>query len=236
IDKDPAEPLAYAGLSLGYSRIGHDRLPDAFKLAKAAANRASELGETMAETYAGLAQTKLYWDWDFPGAEQDFLRALDVNPNLANARCHYSWYLAVLGRFDDAIAEMRRARELDPLTPLYTAWVGSMYHYQGRYREMLEEAHKAVQLSPDYVWSLLVLGRAYRGLGRHDDAIATYVKAVELYPGWKWRLAEAYALAGRRQEALRVAAEVEGNLHNHGARGLAEMYAALRDADRTIQW
>jgi tetratricopeptide (TPR) repeat protein len=127
VDKDPAEPLAYAGLSLGYSRIGHDRLPDAFKLAKATANRALELGETMAETYAGLAQTKLYWDWDFPGAEQDFLRALDLNPNLAVARCHYAWYLPILGRFEDAISEMKRAKDVDPLTPLSTRLGSALY-------------------------------------------------------------------------------------------------------------
>jgi serine/threonine-protein kinase len=236
IDKDPAEPLAYAGLSLGYSRIGHDRLPDAFQLAKAAANRALELGEEMAETYAGLAQTKLYWDWDFPGAEQDFQHALDLNPNLANARCHYSWYLVVLGRFDDAIAEMKRAKELDPLTPLYTAWLGSVYQYPGRYREMLEEARKALHLSPNYVWGLLVLGRAHQGLGLHDDAIAAYEKAVQLYPGWEWRLGEGYALAGRRSEAIEIAAEVEKKPGNKIARGLAAIYAALGDADRTIQW
>ena len=236
IDKDAAEPLAYAGLSLGFSRIGHDRLPDAFKLAKAAASRALELGEEMAETYAGLAQTKLYWDWDFPGAEQDFQHALDLNPNLANARCHYSWYLVVLGRFDDAIAEMKRAKELDPLTPLYTAWLGSVYHYPGRYREMLEEARKALQLSPNYVWGMLVLGRAYQGLGMHDDAIATYEKAVELYPGWKWRLGEGYALAGHRSKAIEIAAEVENKPGNKIARGLAAIYAVLGDADRTIQW
>jgi eukaryotic-like serine/threonine-protein kinase len=114
LDKDPAEPLAWAGLSLGYSRIGHDRVPIAFQSAKAAANRALDLGETMAETYAGLAQAKLYWDWDFPGAERDFERALDLNPNLANARCHYGWYLVIQGRFREAIVEMRLALNWTP--------------------------------------------------------------------------------------------------------------------------
>lgn len=235
IDKDPAEPRAWAGLSLGYSRIGHDRLPDAFKLAKAAANRAQELGETLAETYAGLAQTKLYWEWDYPGAEQDFRRALELNPNLANARCHYSWDLLTLGRFDEALEEMKRAKDLDPLTPPYTAWLASLYHCQGRYREMLEEARKAIQLSPDHVWSLLVLGRAYQGVGMHDDSIETYKKAVALYPAWEWRLGEAYAVAGRRSEAILIAAKVEENPGNKRARGLAAIYAALGDADQTMQ-
>ena len=101
---------------------------------------------------------------------------------------------------------------------------------------MLEEARKTLQLSPNYVWGLLVLGRAQQGLGRHDEGIATYRKAADLYRGWGWRLGEAYALAGRPGEALRIAAEVEKNLGNHGARGLAEIYAGLGDGDRTIHW
>jgi serine/threonine protein kinase len=236
LDKDPAEPLAYAGLSLGYSRIGHDRVPDAFKLAKAAANRALELGETMAETYAGLAQTKLYWDWDFPGAEQDFLRALDLNPNLAVARCHYAWYLPILGRFEDAISEMKRAKDLDPLTPLYAAWLGSLYSYVGRHREMIEEARKTLALAPNYVWGLLGLGRGYSESGRHEEAIATYNDVVARYPAWKWRLGNAYALAGRRSEALQIANEIEGKPGSHVDFGLGVIYAVLGDVDQSLRW
>jgi len=236
IDKDPAEPLAYAGLSLGYSRIGHDRVPDAFKLAKAAANRALELGETMAETYAGLAQTKLYSDWDFRGAERDFLRALDLNPNLAVARCHYAWYLPILGRFEDAVSEMKRARDLDPLTPLYTAWLGSLYSYLGHTREMIEEARKALALAPNYVWGLLGLGRGYSEAGRHEEAIATYKDAVARYPAWKWRLGNAYALANRRSDALQIAAEIAGKPGSHVDFGLGVIYAVLRDVDQSLQY
>ena len=236
VDQDPAEPLAYAGLSLGYSRIGHDRVPDAFKLAKAAANRAQELGETMAETYAGLAQSKLYWDWDFPGAEQDFQRALELNPNLAVARCHYGWYLPILGRFEDAIAEMKLARDLDPLTPLYTAWLGYLYTYVGRYREMVEEANKALELAPNYLMGLLTLGRGYTKLGRHEDAIATYKRVAERYPGWKWRLGAAYVQAGRRSEALQIVEQVEREPGSHGAFGLGVIHAFLGNADLALQW
>lgn len=236
IDKDPAEPLAYAGLSLGYSRIGHDRIPDAFKLAGAAASRALELGETMAETYAGLAQAKLYWNWDLPGAEQDFLHALDLNPNLAVARCHYGWYLPILGRLEDAISEMKRAKDLDPLTPLYTAWLGSLYNYQGRYGEVIEEANKAIGIQPNYTWGLLVLARGYSGLKRHEDAIATYKSVVAKDPAWKWRLGEGYAVAGRRGEALQIAHAVAQEPGNHAAYGLGAIHAILGNTDQALRW
>jgi tetratricopeptide (TPR) repeat protein len=144
--------------------------------------------------------------------------------------------LPILGRFEDAISEMKRAKDLDPLTPLYTAWLGSLYSYVGRHQEMIEEARKALQLAPNYIWGLLGLGRGYSESGRHEEAIATYEDVVARFPAWKWRLGNAYALAGRRSEALQVAKEIEGKPGSHVEFGLGVIYAVLGDTDQSLRW
>jgi serine/threonine-protein kinase len=110
IEKDPADPLAYGGLALGYVASAHapGAPPDAFARAEAAALEALELDDTLAEAHAALAQIKLYRDWDWAGAEQAFQRALKLNPSLTLTRAHYSFYLLLFGRTDEASAEMRR--------------------------------------------------------------------------------------------------------------------------------
>ncbi len=111
VEKDPTNPLPYAGLALGYSLIGHEALPDAFVRAQAAARKAVELGDMLAETHEALAEIKLYSDWDYVGAEQDFRRALELNRSLPDAHAHYAWYLLLLGQSDDALAESRARRK-----------------------------------------------------------------------------------------------------------------------------
>jgi len=142
IENDPADPLAYAGLAGGYSIIGHGPAPspEALPRAKAAALKALELDDTLAEAHAVLAEVKLYYDWDWAGAEQALQRALELNPNLAEAHAHYAWYLARLGRLDEGLAEMKRAQELDPLAPIYSAFLGQQYWGAGLYEEAIDEA------------------------------------------------------------------------------------------------
>ena len=236
VEKDPAEPLAYSGLAIGYTVLGHEREPDAFKLAKAAANRALELGDTMAETHAALAQTSMYWNWDLAGSRQDFERALELNPNFAYARCHYAWYLTIWGHLDDALVEMERAKELDPLTPLYTAYLGYVYGYAGRHHDEVDEARKSLQLSSNFVWGLLVLGQGYAALRRYDEAIAAHKTLADVDSHQKVVLGRTYAVAGQRNEALTIAREVEKNPTTREVYRLGELYAALGERDQAMHW
>jgi TolB-like protein len=122
IDKDPTNPLPHAGLALAYSIISHGGDVQAFERARAAARKAEELGgEPLAEMYVAFGMIKLYWDWDFAGAEKDLRRATELNPSVGEAHRDYSWYLYLSGHRDEALAKMRRAQEVEPLTPLFFA-------------------------------------------------------------------------------------------------------------------
>ena len=237
VEKDPTNPLPYAGLALGYSLIGHEAMPDAFEKAKAAAHKASELGGGLAEAEQALAETRLYSDWDWPGAEQALQKALALNPSFPDAHAHYSWYLLLLpGRRNEAYAEMKRAMEVDPLTPLWSAWLGWQYWQGGRNEEAIAAAKKSLELNPEFPWGLYVLGSVYAQTGKFEEAIATHQKAAGASPAVKWALGHTSALAGKREEALRIAAELEKDPTPMNAWGLAVIYTALGDKDAAFKW
>jgi tetratricopeptide (TPR) repeat protein len=203
--------------------------------AEAAALKALELDETLTEAHAALAQIKLYRDWDWAGAEQAFQRALELNPNLTLTRSQYSWYLLLLGRTDEALAEMRRVQELDPLTPLWTAWQGTQYWWTGQYDEAIDKARKSLELNPDFVVGLYVLGSAYAEKGMYEDAIKAHQRAGVLSRDRKSALGLTYALAGRQDEALNVLAELGEEYQQKNAWGVAEIYAALGEKDEAFR-
>ncbi len=240
VEKDPSDPLAYAGLAAAYITIAHSAMatPDALPRAKAAAQRALRLDDTLAETLAVFAFITGYYDWDWEKAEQAFQRALEINPSLAIAHYHYSWYLVLFDRMDEAIEEHKRAQEVDPLTPFHTAWLGGLYWYGGRYEEAIEETRKALELSPKSWSGLYVQGHTYADAGMYDEAIAVFQKAAALYPEeLKYALGRAYALAGRRDEAMKILAELEEKeAAPFSAWGLAALYTALGKKDEAFRW
>jgi TolB-like protein/Tfp pilus assembly protein PilF len=240
IDKDPASPLPYAGLALSYSIIGHERDVHAFERAKAAARKAEGLGEPPAEMYSALAMTKLYWDWDYAGAEKDLRRAMELNPSLGEAHRDYSWYLFLIGHRDEALAEMKRAQEVEPLTPLFAADRGWQYWWAGQNDKAIEEARKSLELDPNFNEGLYVLGVMYAEKGMYAEAIAAHQKVGAVDPDWRWGLARTYAQAGRKDEARRVLAKFLGEKPKPtGAWAgwfLAEIYAALGEKDEAFRW
>jgi serine/threonine-protein kinase len=236
VEIDPAEPLAYAGLAEGYVTLGHgggERL-DIFPRARAAAEQALKLDPDRAEAVGALAFVALYHEWDWAKAERLFHRALELNPSLAMTHYHYAWYLALFDRLEEAIEEHKRARDLDPLRPLHTAWLGALYSYAGRYDEAIVEARKALELNPDNFASYRVLSRAYSRKDLHDEAVAAAERMAELFPplGNEY-LGAVYAWAGRREDALRMAALPE--VGPIGLFGRAGLYAALGDEDEAMR-
>ena len=239
VERDPAEPLAYAGLAIGYITLAHGPAPpvDALPRARAAAERALRLDSTLAETLAALAFLKGYYDWEWAAAEQDFQRALELNPSLAMAHYWYSWQLALFGQMDEAIAEHKRAREADPLNPLHTAWLGWLYYWEGRYEEAEDEARRSLELNPNFPVGHFVLGEVYAARGMYEEAIAAARKAVEVAPAWRWVLGRIYALAGRRDEARQIVAELEEQeVTPWNAFSLAVVYTALGEKDEAFRW
>ena len=214
IEKDPADPLPYAGLALAYPIIGHGPggpIPpnQGFTQARQAALKALELDANSPQAHLALAAIKLYHDWDWTGAEKEFKRALELNPNLAEAHAHYGWYLHLFNRMEEGLAEAKRAVELDPLTPIYTAWVGWMYANLGKSDEAFAESQKALDMDSNLIDALYVLGCAYQLRQKFEDAIATARKLAAVNPDWKFSLAEAYAAAGRKEDVLGLVAEME---------------------------
>jgi tetratricopeptide (TPR) repeat protein len=238
LKNDPADPRAYAGLALGYSLIASHSpgpAPDAIARAKAAATRAVELDETLAEPHAALAQMHLYADWDWDAAAREFQRALALNPNLAEAHAHYAWYLNLFGRQDEALAEMMRAAALDPLAPLWATWIGDLHWSVGRYDAAIDALQNALELDPNFPWAFYMLGSVYAETGLYEEAVAAQEKAVAANPDWRWALARTYAMARRVGEAKALLRELEQDTAPNSW-GLAAVYTALEDRDRAFQW
>ena len=238
VEKDPADPLAYGGLALGYviSTHGPGAPPDAFEQAKAAAIEALKLDDNLAEAHAALAMAKVYRDWDWVGAAKAYQRALQLNPNLTLTRAHYAFYLLLFESVDDALAEMRKVQEADPLTPLWPAYQGWLYLHAEQYDEAIKEARKSLELYSDFPLGLYIQGRAYAGKGMYEQAIELHQKAVELSPQWKCGLAHSYAMAGRLNEARQALSELEADHTPWDTWFIALIYVALGEKDQAFRW
>ena len=235
---DPTDPRPYLALALGYSNAGHVSpvAADANKRAKAYALKALELDSTQAEAYAVLGARCLYNDWDFPAAERALNRSLELNQNLAPAHYTKAWFLTLTRKNDEAVAEMKKAVEIDPLNPYCTSYLAWLYLFIGRYEEAIAEARKTLDLDPNYTTAFYVMGSAYTEMGMHYEAIEMQKKGLAISPGYENGLGVAYARAGQREKALEVAAGMEKNVDSWYASGLAEVYAALGDKDKAIYY
>ncbi|MDH3650837.1 MAG: adenylate/guanylate cyclase domain-containing protein, partial [Saprospiraceae bacterium] len=180
IENDPADPLAYTGLAMGYVMLGHGPDPDypMWQRGRAAALRAITLDSTLAEAHAALAVIKLYFEGDWTGAKEAFVRANQINPNLAQNRFHYAWYWALMGNMTRAFEEHQLAKELDPLTPVFTADLGSLHYWIGRYDEAIVEVEQALEIDPEFGHSWWVLGNIYAQQGLYDQAIEAHQKSI----------------------------------------------------------
>ncbi len=236
---DPAEPFAYAGLALGYLEIAHGPLDpgDALTKAEAAASQAFRLDSTLAEVYAALAEVYLYDVWKFDLAEEYFLKALDINPNLAIVHYHYAWALYLFGQPDEAIVEHRLAQKYDPFNPLHTAWLGTLLSAKGHHEEAIKAALESLDMREDYSSGYFVLGMCYLYAGQEDKAIEAHMKLMELHPWWSWALAYTYATTGHLEEAEEILHQLENvNVNGWNAYGLMTINAALGRMDEAFDW
>jgi tetratricopeptide (TPR) repeat protein len=248
IAKDPNYALAYAGLADSYVQLGGwlTYLPpsEAGPKAKAAAMKALELDDSLAEAHAALARAQYFYGWDWPSAEREFKRAVELNPNSAISHHGYSELLLARARFDESIAEAMRALELDPLSPRIVEDLGYAYLVMRRYDESIAQYQKALDLDPNAAWIRHDMVFAYALKGAYAQAIAEYDKIPEqakvvaaenqlVANGLGW----VYAVSGRRADALKIAKELK-DLSSHAYVDfyqVAEIYAGLGDKDEAFR-
>jgi eukaryotic-like serine/threonine-protein kinase len=209
ITVDPTYALAYAELSNSYrSLIGSSTFDPKEYLpkAEAAAQKALELDESLADAHYAQANLKVY-AWQWAAAEAEFKRAIELNPNLALAHRWYASYLRLMGRHEQAISEIRRARELDPLSVGVDATVGYILFSARQYDQAIDELKKTLVIDQEYSYTHLFLGFAYAAKGMYREAIAAYEEAIRLgldSPSTQIYLGAAYARAGDRERAQAI--------------------------------
>ncbi len=238
VEIDPEEPMAHAGLALGYAIISHTPSPPPYAADRARESAQIALGidSTLADAHLALGMVKIYEDWNKPGAEWSFKRALKLNPSLHLAHDHYGWYLRLMGETKKALAEIRLATEIDPLSAVYPTDLGWLYYFTGDYDKAIDVTQKSLEMYPDNPYALCVQGFGYAGKGMYDQAINVQKKAVELSPAWRFGLGYCYAKAGRTDEARAIAAEMESQPTIWDTWGLSVVYAGLGEGDKMFYW
>ena len=236
---DPGDPFAYAGLALGYLEIAHSPLDqgDALTKAEAAANQAIKLDTTMAEVYAAFGELYLYSLWEFEQAEKYFIKALEINPNLALIHYHYSWALYLFGRMEEAIAEHKLAQKYDPFDASYASLLGALYCFDDQYEKAIEEVNKSFELQKDHSYGYWVLGITYLKMGRKNEAIEAHKKLAGVHPWWTSALGYTYAVTGYIDEAEKILKELEEATPNPwNAWQCATICAGLGNKDEAFKW
>jgi TolB-like protein/Flp pilus assembly protein TadD len=244
IAADPNYALAYAGVADGYVLLpgytaGAPR--DCYPKAKAAAKKALEMDDTLAEAHTTLAMAIWYYDFDSSQSIREFQRAIELNSNYATAHQQYgNNTLSALGRFDDAIAEGKRAVELDPLSLVINSDLGVDYLYARRYDEAIAQFRKTLELDPQYYFARLMLGQALEAKGDRDTAIGEYQKARALNddPSLLGLLAHAYAASGNKTEALNILNQLNelSKQRYVAVYSFALIYLGLGEKEEALRW
>lgn len=245
-EKDPGYSLAYSGLADCYTLLNYyGALPAAFGMskAKAAALKALEADEGLAEAHASMALTRFWYDWEWRAAEIEFERAIDLNPAYATARQWYCWFLAAMGRHDESEEQGRRALELDPQAPAINMALGKAYVFSRRFEDSIGHCRQALELNKNFIPARYFLGQAYEHLQMYQAAISEYEVAVELSgrsPLGQAIIAKAAARAGNRTLATetlqRLLTVLESGAVYVPAYGISLIYLGLRENGRALEW
>jgi TolB-like protein/DNA-binding winged helix-turn-helix (wHTH) protein/Flp pilus assembly protein TadD len=246
IEEDPTYAQAYSGLADTYALLGDWQYgvmtpKEALPKAKAAASKALELDSTLSEAHNSLAFCFDAFDWDFDAAGKEFQRSIELNPGYATAHHWYSWHLSLLGRYDEAIEEMRKAKILDPLSLIINADLAELLSIAHFYDESIIQSRKTIEMDPNFALAHNQLAQAYLQKHMNAEAIAELQKAVKLSAGCPTciaNLARAYAASGRTGEAGKLLSDLKS--HSNGgysdAAEVSMVYAALGDKDRAMHW
>ena len=243
LDRDPTFALAYSGMADAYVQLGYGSLlrPDeAFPKARAAAERALQLDPTLAEPHATLGFVKMYYDWDWPGAEREFQHALTRNPSYATAHEWYGLFLTAMGRFDEAREHEHRAQVLDPLSTAVAGTAAWVLYYAGKNDDAERELRIALRADSAFALGRFYLGRVHQSRGRLDSALTAYHSIAPLRD-WVPTIAavgHVYGSQGRRREALATLARLDSLSRQEyvTAYAVALVHASLGQRDSAFAW
>src|SRR5437588_1556049 len=244
IEKDPNFALAYSGLADAYGLLPNysGGSPQEFApKAKAAAKKAIELDDNLAEAHTSLATMLADYDWNWAEGEKEFKKAIALNPNYATA---HQWYsdgpLLSEGRFEEANAEMKRAQELDPLSLIINAEVGANYIYERQYDKAIEQLRKTIELDANFYYARWNLGFAYSMKGSFSEALTEYKIAFKLSndPSIVGLVGNAYARSGHRGEALKTLEQLKelSKQTYVDPNAFVQIYVGLDDKEQAFQW
>ena len=243
IEQDPKYAQAYAGLADSYDLLGDWEYGvlapnEAYPKAKAAAIKALELDNTLSEAHTSLAFSMDVFDWDWDSAEREYRRAIELNPGYATAHHWYADHLSQMGQNSEAIAEMRKAEHLDPLSLIISADLAGILLVAHLNDEAIEQSRKTVDLDPNFAIAHLELGQAFVQKHSYNEAIAEFQKAIELSGGsapCSSNLAYAYAVSNKRNEAVKILNDLK-NRPTRNASEIAMMYVGLGEKDQAMKW
>jgi DNA-binding winged helix-turn-helix (wHTH) protein/TolB-like protein/Flp pilus assembly protein TadD len=243
-DLDPTYALAYAGLAEAWHSlpINSDVPPkDAFPQARAAATKALEIDESLANVHASLSMIKSWYDWDWTGSELEAKRAIALSPNLAEAHRAYALILSTLGRHQESIGEGARAKELDPLSPIMRTLESLFLYFDGRNDEAREKLTKTLELEPNFWIALLTLARVEIRQGKYADAIAELSMARRTSGDNTQTISmigHTWALAGNRAQAQAALDELKtlSTQRYVPPYNIAMVYNGLGEDDEALLW
>jgi len=243
IEDDPKYAQAYSGLADTYALLGDWQYAvmtpkEAFPKAKAAAIKALELDNALGEAHNSLAFVLDGFDWDFDSAGREFRRAIELNPGYATAHHWYAWHLSEMGRNSEAIVEMRKAENLDPLSLIIGADLAEILLVAHLNDEAIEQSRKTVAMDPNFAVAYYELGQAFVQKHSYNEAITEFRKAIELSGGsipFRSNLAYAYAVSNQRDEAAKILNDLMTR-STRDASEIAMMYVGLGEKDQAMRW
>ena len=246
IDEDQKYAPSYSGLADTYALLGDWQYAvmtpkEALPKAKAAAIKALELDPALGEAHNSLAFCLDGFDWDFLSAGKEFRRAIELNPGYATAHHWYAWHLSLSGQYAEAIAEMRKAENMDPLSLIIKTDLAELLLLSHSYDESIRQSRKTIEMDPNFPLAHNQLGQAYLQKRMLDDAISELQKAVQLSAGSPTclaNLARAYAASGKKSEAVKLLSDLKKRSdpgYSHASE-IAVIYAALGDKNQAMAW
>ena len=242
VEEDPFYADSYAGLAFvygGFGMLGVIRAADAFPKAKAAALKALEIEEESGLAHAALGIVKMLFEWDWGGAGQEFQRALEIAPNSSYCRLCLGFWLIVVGRHNEGLAEMTMAADLEPLSSFISHQLAFAYREAGFADQGIEQYLRTIDLDPSFAEPYRQLALIYARKGMHERSLDYAKNFLELCGSriaGRALLACVYAISNRREQAVTLLEELEKQVPSFPSSGLALIYGALGDAEETLEW